>query len=118
MYSQDPDLFLQKELGLKRKATFIEQREAHLKWIDNSDLLLAELSTPSEGRSMVIQRALDKKELRLPFTPIIPIKGKRFKRKFGKIVKGLIESGKVVYFEYDKIEEVINNWQNILELKP
>lgn len=108
---------MQNELGFKRKATFTEQREAHMMWIDKSDLLLAELSTPSEGRSMIIQRALDKPDLALPFTPIILIKGRRFKRKFGKIVKGLIESGKVVYFEYGKIEEVINNWQNLLELK-
>ncbi|MEX0616276.1 MAG: hypothetical protein WD231_00520 [Candidatus Woykebacteria bacterium] len=115
VFATDPDLFLQKELGLNRKPTFREQREVHIKWIDESDLLLAEISAPSEGRSMVIQRAIDKPRMGLPYTPIIIIKGKKFDRRIGKIVRGLIESGEVVYYEYDKLEEVIENWPKLLK---
>ena len=113
VFSDDPDLFLQKELGLNRKPTYAEQREAHLKWIDDADILVADVSAPSEGRSAIIQRALDKPKMGLPPTKIILIKAKRINRKFGKIMQGLIESGKVVYFEYDQIEEVISNWRKL-----
>jgi len=114
-FSENPDLFLQKELRLNRKPTYTEQREIHMKWIDEANLLLANVSAPSEGRSMIIQRAIDKPKMGLPFTPIILIKGKKFDRRFGKIVTGLIESGKVVYYEYETIDDVINNWPNLLQ---
>jgi len=114
IFSDDPDLFLQKELGLDRKPTYTEQREAHLKWIDNADVLVADVSAPSEGRSAIIQRALDKPKMGLPSTKIILIKVRRSERKFGKIMRGLIESGKVVYFEYDQIEGVMTEWKNLI----
>ena len=112
--SDNPDLFLQKELGLASKATYTKQRETHIKWIDDADVLLADVSVPSEGRSMIIQRAIDKPEIGLPCTPIILIKGKRFNRRFGKIVQGLIESGSVVYYEYENIDSVIGDWSKLI----
>ncbi|MFQ6009806.1 MAG: hypothetical protein ACE5J7_01660 [Candidatus Aenigmatarchaeota archaeon] len=113
--SEDPNQFLQKELGFDREPNYTEQREAHMKWIDNADILLADLSVISEGRSMIIQRAIDKPEMGLPNTPIILIKGKKFNRRIGKLTSGLIESSKVIYYEYNNIDEVINNWQGLLQ---
>jgi hypothetical protein len=114
-FSENPDAFMQKELGLDELPEFAKQREAHIRWIDDADILLADVSAPSEGRSMILQRALDKPKMGLPLTPIILIKGKVFKRDFGKIVKGLIESGSVIYYEYENIDEVIAAWPKLLE---
>jgi hypothetical protein len=113
--SENPNLFLQKELGLDKAPSFAEQREIHLKWIDDADLLLADISVPSEGRSMIIQRAIDKPEMGLPNTPVILIKGKGFERRFGKIMSGLIESGKVTYYEYKNIDEIMADWPQLLQ---
>ncbi len=114
-FSNDPELFLQKELGLNRKPTFAEQRTAHMKWIDDADIMLADVSTPSEGRSMALQRAVDKPERGLQYTPIILIKAKKFERNFGRLVKGLIEGGKVVYYEYENINDVIKEWPKLIK---
>ncbi len=114
VYSDDRNSYLQKELGIKRDPTYTEQRALYMKWIDDSDVLLAEMSSPSEGRSMIIQRALDKPLMGMSYTPIILIKGKQFKRRTGKIVNGLIESDDVVYCEYDSIDDVIKSWPQLL----
>lgn len=113
--SENPDAFLRRELRLKKTPSFTQQREVHMRWIDDVDLLLADISVKSEGRSMIIQRALDKPAMGLPYTLIILIKGKRFERKFGKIVRGVIESDSVVYYEYTTIDEVIHNWPMLLK---
>lgn len=112
--ADDPDLWLMKNFHLKSKPTFAKQRKIHMDWIDKAGLLIADISDKSEGMAMIIQRALDKPFMGLKFTPIILIKNKK-KRKFGKIIRGLIESGKVVYFEYESIEEVIKNWTRLLK---
>jgi len=114
-FSNEPDVFLQKELGLNRKPTLTEQGAAHMKWVDNADLMLADVSIPSEGRSMAIQRALDKPEMGMHYTPIIFIKAKKLERNFGRLIKGLIESGKVTYYEYANIDEVIKNWPKLVK---
>ncbi|MBI3576581.1 hypothetical protein HY086_00905 [Candidatus Gottesmanbacteria bacterium] len=117
VFADDRDEFLQRELGLDRPATLPQQRDLHMKWIDQTDILLADISTSSEGRAMIIQRALDKPTMGLPQTHIIFIKGKSFDRHIGKIVRGLIEGDEVVYFEYDRIEEVIENWDTLVAKK-
>ena len=115
IFSKNQNLFLQKELGLNREPTNVEHGEAHIKWIDNADLLLADLSIPSEGRSMIIQRAIERQEMGMPKIPIVLFKGKKFDRKYGVMIKGLIESGKVTYYEYENIDEVVKNWPKLIK---
>lgn len=114
VFSKDPKKFLMDELKIKRDPTKVEQRQIHFKWIDDSDLLVADISFPSEGRSMIIQRAIDKPLMGLPSTPIILIKNKQYKRRFGKIVQGLLEDKKITFFEYKDINEVIKAWDDLL----
>ena len=113
--SNNPDTFLKNLTKSKKNLSLTKQREIHIKWIDEADLLLAEISAKSEGRAMIIQRALDKPFMGRNNTPIIIIKGNRFKRKIGKIVKGLIASEEVIYFEYDEIDEVIKQWPKLIK---
>jgi len=115
VFSEDHRTFLRKELKIKRDATYSERRKIHLKWIDNSDLLLADVSYISEGMLMIVQRALDKPAMGLNKTPIILIRDKNKERKFGSLIKGLIEARQVVYFEYENINEVIKNWPKLLK---
>ena len=112
--SKNPDLYLQKELGLKRKPTSKEERALHMRWIDDSDLLLADVSAPSEGRSIIIQRALDKPAMGLPYTPVMLIRDKKVERRFGKIMSGIIHSNETVYYEYANIKDVIGDWPTLL----
>lgn len=114
IFAENPDDYLKKELGLKKNPSYKEQRAAHMKWLDESDILLADISVPSEGRSMIIQRTLDKPKMGMNPTKIILIKGNKFNRKFGRIVKGLIESGEVIYYEYQKIENVMEKWTELI----
>lgn len=112
--AKDPDFWLRKSLHFKKTPSFAQQREIHVGWIDKADLLVADISDKSEGMVMIIQRALDKPLIGLNFTPIILLKNKNRDRKFGRIVKGLIESGRVVFFEYDSIDNVVKNWQYLV----
>ena len=111
--ANDPEKYLRDVFGNGRELSAAEQRKLHMQWIDESDLLIAELSLSSEGRAMIIQRALDKPRMGLSKTPIIFIKGKQFPRKFGRIVRGLIEGREVTYFEYNSIQDVITNWPQL-----
>ncbi len=113
--SNNRNQFMRKDLGLNRDPTKTEIRDIHIKWIDNSDLLLADISYPSEGMWRIIQRAKDNKDFRSRFIPIILIKNKKIERKFGEIVTGELESGDVVYYEYDSIDDVINIWPTLVE---
>ena len=65
---------------------------------------------------MVIQRALDKPLMGKPYTPVILIKGKKFSRRMGRIMKGLTETSGVVYYEYENIEEVMRKWTELLSM--
>jgi hypothetical protein len=112
--ADDPEQYLLDNFGI-RPDDFAGQHKLHFDWIDQVDLLLAEVSTKSEGRSMIIQRALDKPLMGLPPTPVILIKNRQLDRHFGRIVRGLIQDKQVVYFEYDTIAEVENNWNRLLE---
>lgn len=114
VFSEDPEVYLQRELGLENPPSPTQQREAHIRWIDDANILLADMSAPSEGRAMIIQRALDKEHMSLPQTMIILIKNAKIERKFGKIIQGLIDSGRVVYFEYKTIEEVLEKWDKLV----
>ena len=111
--AENPNQYLLKHFGVAAD-DFSSQLKLHLKWIDASDVLLADVSTKSEGRSMIIQRALDKPRMGLPVTPIIFIKNRRFDRRFGRIVRGLIQSKQVNYFEYTEIADVKNNWDSLV----
>jgi len=113
--SKNPDLFLRKELGLDRDVTFEGQRDVHMKWVDKSDLLIADISEASEGRAMIIQRAIDKPAMGLPYTPIILIKKKNRDRHFGKIVRGLIEKKDILYHEYESIQDFIDKWDAVIK---
>lgn len=112
--AEDQDQYLLENFGV-RPDDFSNQLKLHLEWIDKSDLLLADVSNKSEGRSMIIQRALDKPLMGLSATPIIFIKNRRFDRRFGRIVRGLIQNKKVIYFEYDSVTEVKNNWDTLVK---
>ena len=111
--AENPDRYLQKNLGVSPD-DFKGQRALHMEWIDKADVLLADVSNKSEGRSMIIQRALDKPLMGLPATPVILIKNRALSRHFGRIIRGLIQTEKVIYFEYDSIEEVENNWNDLV----
>ena len=113
--SDSPSTFLREQFGLTKEQSCTEQREMHLRWIDDSDLLVADISAPSEGMWVIIQRALDKAAMGLNKTPVILIKNKNKQRRFGKIVRGLIESDKVAYCEYASINEVARKWPELLE---
>ena len=114
VFSDDPEVYLRNHLNLDHNPSYSEQREAHIKWVDEADILLAEISSKSEGRSMIIQRALDAPLMGIKKKKIVLIKGRQFDRRLGRIVRGLIESGEVKYFEYDRIEEVVENWQELI----
>lgn len=79
----------------------------HIELIDDSDYLLADIAVPSEGRTFILQRAMDR------YIPTILIKNKKIKRDMGRMMKGLLESDLVNYFEYGHIDEVINGWEEI-----
>lgn len=75
--------------------------------------MVADVSAPSEGRMYIIKHVLDKPNRGLPNTKVLLIKAKSRQRRFGSIIKDLIEDGRVTYFEYDIIEEVIDNWDQL-----
>ena len=111
--AEDHDQYLLENFGVKAD-DFAGQLKLHLEWIDKSDLLLADVSNKSEGRSMIVQRALDKPLMGLSATPIIFIKSRRFDRRFGRIVRGVIQDKKIIYFEYDNIAEVEDHWDDLV----
>lgn len=113
--SENPEMFLRKEMGLDRNLSYAEKRDVHMTWIDVADILLADVSHQSEGMFMIVQRALDKPKMGLNHTPIIFIRNKKSERKFGSIVHGLIDSSTIVYFEYDSVDEVMEHWRDLLE---
>jgi hypothetical protein len=105
--ADNPDAYLRDTFGIAPD-DFKSQLELHYEWVDSSDLVLADMSQKSEGRAMIIQRALDKPSLGLVRTPILLIQSKQFKRSFGRIVRGLIASQQVNFYEYDDLENLFS----------
>lgn len=114
IFSDDPEAFMADAQAQYKTKTKLEVYE---RWVDESDIVIADVSAPSEGRMYIIKHALDKPNRGLPSTKVLLIKAKSKQRRFGSIIQDLIDSGRVVYFEYDKIEQVIDSWDQLVSGK-
>ncbi len=75
----------------------VDERKEHIKWVDGCDVLIADISEPSEGRAMMIQRAVDMGK------KIVFIK--KGNREIGHVFQGLVDE--VGCLEYENIEKVV-----------
>lgn len=110
VFASNPERFMKdtmEQLGTDSKL-FV-----HEHWVDEADIVVADVTAPSEGRLYIIKHALDKPHRDLPAPKLILIKDKSSQRRFGSIIQELIDT-RAAYFEYSDIQEVIDNWDRLI----
>ena len=112
--AKDREAFLQQESNILQKLTFAEKRQVFVNWADLADLFVIDVTKDSEDLAMIMQRGLDKPFKGLKITPIILIRDASEERHYGNMLKGVVEGKQAVYFEYNTIDNVMENWDVLL----